>query len=177
MSEVQSPRNLAAISLGSNIDPLENLPKAVLELAQFGRVAKVSRVYESAPVGFRDQPNFLNAAVLLETSLGVVELQSSALKSIEAKLHRVRDPHNKNAPRTIDLDLSLYIAPSEEIVLDEEILNRPFVAVPLGEILPDFVHPVSDKTLAEIARVFLTCLEVLHRRPDCDLSACQRPML
>jgi 2-amino-4-hydroxy-6-hydroxymethyldihydropteridine diphosphokinase len=164
------PLNLAAISLGSNIDPAENLRSAVRELARFGTIVKVSGVWESAPVGFLDQPNFLNAAVLLENSLSLEELKQAALGSIERKLHRVRDPENINAPRTIDLDLSLFITPAESLVLDQDILTRGFVAVPLAEILPEFVHPETGNTLTEIAGAWSGSADLISR-PDCDLSA------
>jgi 2-amino-4-hydroxy-6-hydroxymethyldihydropteridine diphosphokinase len=169
--------NLAAISLGSNILPLENLPQAVRDLQTFGKIAKVSRVYESAPVGFLDQASFLNAAVLLETSLSAEELKSSVLKSLERKLGRVRDPHNKNAPRTIDLDLSLFVTPTGSRVLDDEFLTRAFVAVPLAEILPSIVHPQTGQTLSEIAQSLASSSPGLLPRPDCDLSACLSPVL
>ena len=169
--------NLAAISLGSNINPLENLPKAVRELARFGKVKDVSSVYESAPVGFLDQPNFLNAAVLFETWLPADHIKHSALNPIEQRLCRVRDPNNVNAPRTIDLDLSLFIAPTQSLVFDKDILTRAFVAIPLAEILPEFVHPQTGQTLAEIAQTFGDVSQTLFPRPDCDLSACLKPVL
>lgn len=177
MSERPTVLNWAAISLGSNIDPAENLPKAAWELKGLGTIKKVSRVYESAPVGYLDQPNFLNAALLLETSLSAEELKHSALKSIEQKLHRVRDPNNINAQRTIDLDLSVFLTPKDSLVLERDILTRAFVAVPLAEILPGFVPPQTGQTLAEIARSLASELETLRPRPDCDLSACLSPVL
>ncbi len=177
MSDESPLANLAAISLGSNINPLENLPQAVRELARFGKVKNVSSVYESVPVGFLDQPNFLNAAVLLETSLPADDIKHSALDPIEQKLHRVRDPNNVNAPRTIDLDLSLFITPTQSLVFDRDILTRAFVAVPLAEILPEFVHSQTGQTLAEIAQTFGDTLQTLFPRPDCDLSARQKPVL
>ena len=152
MSEPAANWNLAAISLGSNIDPAENLQAAVCELANFGTVQKVSRVWESAPVGFLEQANFLNSAVLLETAMSAAELKQNALCPIEQKLHRIRDPKNINAPRTIDLDLSIFITPAESIVMDDNILSRAFVAVPLAELLPEFVHPATGQTLAQIAQ-------------------------
>ena len=100
--------NRAYLSLGSNIEPETHLPSAVRKLAAYGRVAAVSRVWETAPVGFSDQPNYLNAAVLLETTLSAREICLEAIPQIERDLHRIRNPENKNAPRTIDVDLVLF---------------------------------------------------------------------
>jgi 2-amino-4-hydroxy-6-hydroxymethyldihydropteridine diphosphokinase len=139
-------------------------------LAQWGTIKQVSRVWESAAVGFLEQANFLNAAVLLETSLSPAELKQSVLRPIEQELHRIRDPRNINAPRTIDLDLSLFLTPAECLELDADILTRAFVAIPLAELLPEFVHPQTGQTLAEIAETFQAQSHLLVPRPDCDLS-------
>lgn len=164
-------RNRMAISLGSNIHPVQNLKAAVRELAGFGNITKVSSVWESPPAGFADQPNFLNAAIVLETYLTPAELKQTVLGPIEDQLHRVRDPNNVNAPRTIDLDLSIVIMPTQTEVLDGDILTRNFVAVPLAEILPDFRHPETGQTLAEIAAALESTCASLIPRPDCDLTS------
>jgi 2-amino-4-hydroxy-6-hydroxymethyldihydropteridine diphosphokinase len=177
MSDRAAALNLAAISLGSNINPVENLQAAVFELSRVGTIQRVSQAWESAPVGFLDQANFLNAAVLWETSFSPAELKPSVLTPIERLLRRVRDPSNVNAPRTIDLDLSLFITPEESLVLDAEILTRHFVAIPLAEILPEFVHPHTGRTLKEIAATFASQMREIIPRPDCDLSAGITPML
>jgi 2-amino-4-hydroxy-6-hydroxymethyldihydropteridine diphosphokinase len=151
------PVNRAYLSLGSNIEPEKNLPAAVHELAAFGRVVAVSRVWESAPFGASGatSQNFLNAAVLLETELGLTDLYEQAISAIEERLGRIRDPHDKNAPRTIDIDLSLFNREVLEFgthrVPDPDIVKRPFVAVPLAEIDPDYVHPIEHRRLADIA--------------------------
>lgn len=143
------------LSLGSNIEPEKNLPAAVRELERYGNVLAVSQVWQSAPVGFSAQADFLNGAVLLETMLSPAELRGIAIPDIEAKLHRVRDPNNKNAPRTIDIDIALYNRDVIEIdgrrIPDPDIRSRPFVAVPLAELDPDYVHPETGTTLREIA--------------------------
>lgn len=170
MSDHSGMNSQVAISLGSNIRPEQNLPAAVRELRSAGEILAVSSVWESAAVGFPDQANFLNAAVLLATRLPIEELKQTVLRPIEEKLGRVRDPGNVNAPRTIDLDISIFLSPAESLVLDDEILTRPFVAVPLAEVLPDFVHPETGQTLAEIARSFKFPNAELRLRPDCNLS-------
>jgi 2-amino-4-hydroxy-6-hydroxymethyldihydropteridine diphosphokinase len=171
MSDMVKPRrtNLAYLSLGSNIEPEHNLPAAVAYLAQFGRVRAVSTVWETLPVGFADQPNFLNAAVLLETRLSAQALRQEAIATIEAALGRVRT-ENKNAPRTIDIDIMLFncdiLQAGHRRIPDPEILERPFVAIPLAEIAPDYIHPESDQTLRDIARRFDPTTESMRRRDD-----------
>lgn len=171
----ESGLNRAYLSLGSNIRPHENLPAAVRGLRNFGRVAAVSRVWETQPVGYRDQPNFLNAAVLLETRLSAVEVREQAIVDIERQLHRVRDPDNVNGPRTIDVDLLLFNADVLQLgardVPDPEILSRPFLAIPLAELDPDYVHPQVGKTLQEIAGRFRDEWATMKVRSDIDLSA------
>jgi 2-amino-4-hydroxy-6-hydroxymethyldihydropteridine diphosphokinase len=146
--------NLAYLSLGSNIDPERNLPAAVTHLARFGHVRAVSSVWESAPVGLADQSNFLNAAVLLETELSAQALRGEAIAKIEQALGRVRTG-NKNAPRTIDIDIVLFnhdvLQVGHRHIPDPELLERPFVAIPLAEIAPDYIHPETDQTLEQIA--------------------------
>lgn len=147
-------RHDALLLLGSNIRPAECLPAARRLLEGLGRVVRTSRVWESPPVGFADQANFCNAAIHLETALPPADLKER-LREIEAKLGRVRDPDNKNAPRTIDLDIGLYdnLVSSEPglTIPDPEIPKRAFVAIPLAEIAPDTRHPVTGLRLADIA--------------------------
>ena len=84
----------------------------------------------------------------------------------------VRDPHHKNAPRTIDIDLSLFNHDVLEFaghrVPDPEIEKRGFVAVPLAEIDPDYLHPIEQRRLAEIAAA-LASQSALRLRPDVRL--------
>jgi 2-amino-4-hydroxy-6-hydroxymethyldihydropteridine diphosphokinase len=174
--------NRAYLSLGSNIEPERNLPAAVTQLAAFGRILAVSSVWESAPFqahASTDRParisenNFLNAAVLLETDLSPARLYDEAIATIERRLGRVRDPHDKNAPRTIDVDLSLFNRDVFEFaghrVPDPEIVKRPFVAIPLAELDPDYVHPVERRRLSEIAADW-TSNSGLFPRPDVRLQ-------
>jgi 2-amino-4-hydroxy-6-hydroxymethyldihydropteridine diphosphokinase len=156
--------NRAYLSLGSNIEPEQNLPAAVRELAAFGRIVAVSSVWESAPFGSANAAdraerihgdNFLNAAVLMETDLSPSAVYRQAIAGIEQRLGRVRDPQNKNAPRTIDIDLSLFnrdvLVVAGHNIPDPEIVQRAFVAIPLAELDPDYIHPLENRTLADIA--------------------------
>ena len=164
-----APVNRAYLVLGSNIDAESNLPAAVAKLAEHGRVCGASAVWETAPLGFADQPNFLNAAVLLATPLSAIELQE-AIGDIEQSLGRVRDPQNKNAPRTIDVDVALLNRDVLQIehrrIPDPDILERAFVATVLAELDPDYVHPETGQTLAQIAGSFPPAPSTMLLRPD-----------
>ena len=105
MTSTEPPR--VYLSLGSNIDPAVNLPEAVARLAERLRVRAVSGVWASAAKGAPGAPPFLNAAVRVETDLLPRALKRDLLRPLEAAMGRVRsgDP---NAPRQIDIDLSLY---------------------------------------------------------------------
>jgi 2-amino-4-hydroxy-6-hydroxymethyldihydropteridine diphosphokinase len=164
--------NLAYLSLGSNIEPERNLPAAVDRLGRWGRVQAVSTVWESAPLGFADQPNFLNAVVLLETSLSAQALRQEAIASIETALGRVRSA-NKNAPRTIDIDIMLFnhdvLQVGRRRIPSSEVLERPFVAIPLAEVAPDYIHPEIGQPLRQIAGRFDTAAAGMRRRDDVTL--------
>lgn len=149
-----SAANRAYVALGSNIHPERHLPDAVRRLGQLGRLLAVSRVYESQPVGKTDQPTFLNAAVLVETGLDPVEFKARVLQTIEQELGRVRTA-DKNAPRTIDLDIALWNDEVREVggrrIPDPELLERAYIARPLADLAPQYRHPVTGQRLLEIA--------------------------
>jgi 2-amino-4-hydroxy-6-hydroxymethyldihydropteridine diphosphokinase len=167
--------NQIIISLGSNIDKEINLPLAVQLLAQKCRLVAVSPVYETVPVGLVNQANFFNAAVLVETELDAAQFKREVLMPIEEKLGRVRSA-DKNAPRTIDLDISLF---NQEIIdldqnhhiPDPDLLKFPHVAVPIADIVPDMAHPETGETLSVIAARLLerTGEDVLWERPDVEI--------
>jgi 2-amino-4-hydroxy-6-hydroxymethyldihydropteridine diphosphokinase len=170
ISVPEGPSSRAFLSLGSNIDPETNLPAAVRELQRFGQVVAASQVWETEPVGFADQPNFLNAALLLVTPLSAEELQFAAIVEVETVLGRIRDPLNKNAPRTIDIDLALFnrdvLKLEHRQIPDPEIINRAFVAIPLSELDPEYLHPLENRTLAEISAEFDVELRSMQLRVD-----------
>jgi 2-amino-4-hydroxy-6-hydroxymethyldihydropteridine diphosphokinase len=142
------------IALGSNIAPGANLREAVQRLAARVHLIAVSPVYETKPVGKTDQPNFLNAAALIETQRGAAELKDQVLSEIEQELGRTRTA-DKNAPRTIDLDITLY---GDQVfdyggrhIPDPDLLAYPHVAVPAADVAPTYRHPETGQTLYEIA--------------------------
>lgn len=158
MTSPETP--IVFVSLGSNIEPEKNLREAVHLLRKKCIVLAVSSVYRTSPQGYTEQADFLNMAVKLTTNLAPVEFKSSVLENIEQQLGRQRDPRNKNAPRTIDLDISLWGDGMFEYgekpwgVPDPDILRFAHVAVPLAELAPDYVYPGEERTLAEIAAQF-----------------------
>jgi dihydroneopterin aldolase/2-amino-4-hydroxy-6-hydroxymethyldihydropteridine diphosphokinase len=164
--------NRVLVSLGSNIEPEVNLPEAVRRLATRCHLLAVSPVYETRPVGTRNQANFLNAAVLIETDLTPVEFKSKVLQVIEDDLGRVRTG-DKNAPRTIDLDISLFndqvLETAGRRIPDPEILKFSHIARPLAELAPQLRHPETGQSMAEIAESLPE--SDLVQRPDVVLQS------
>jgi 2-amino-4-hydroxy-6-hydroxymethyldihydropteridine diphosphokinase len=154
---------IAAIGLGANLPstvgvPAETIAAAIDRLAEWGRVTARSALYRTAPVGYVDQPAFVNAAVLLETELAPLCLLD-ALLGIERCFGRDRVAGPPKGPRTLDLDLLMYgdSVPGDQ-VLDEPGLTLPhpamhqrrFVLAPLQEIAPEWRHPVLRRTIREL---------------------------
>jgi 2-amino-4-hydroxy-6-hydroxymethyldihydropteridine diphosphokinase len=143
------------LSLGSNAgDRVANLRAALHALAgtERIRVVKVSSAYETAPVGYTDQSAFLNLAAEIETAFEPLELLNAA-KDIERELGRT--PTVRWGPREIDIDLILWgprTVETESLVLPhKEFRTRAFVLVPLAEIAPDAVDPVTGLSVSELA--------------------------
>ncbi len=155
------------VGIGSNVgDREQTIRAAVRQLGEMPStlVQRVSCVYDTEPVGDVEQPNFLNAVAEVETPLDPRTLLWHLLL-IETRLGRVRT--RRWAPRTIDLDLLLY---ADRIVEDDglsvphpEMLRRAFVLVPLVELAPRFVHPVSGRALVEHLRDLQTTDGVTRR--------------
>ena len=132
-------------------DRAAHLRDALKRLGDLGTVEAVSPFLDTAPVGYTEQPRFLNAAARLRTDLPAAELLQRLL-AIEAVLGRVRTV--RWGPRTIDLDLLLY----DDAVRDEPRLTLPhprlherrFVLEPLAAVAPDAVHPLLRRTIREL---------------------------
>jgi 2-amino-4-hydroxy-6-hydroxymethyldihydropteridine diphosphokinase len=167
----KAPAHPVVIALGSNIEPRKNLPRALKALQQRLRVTAVSRVFETAPVGAVSVPAFLNAAVRSATHRSPAEIKWRVLRPIEAELGRVRTG-DRNAPRTVDLDLVLYGGlvlrdPQEGLTLpDPDLLTRAHLALPAADVAGELRHPETGKTLAEIAAVFRDAPGVRVLGPD-----------
>lgn len=143
------------LSLGSNQGRREaNLCAArdALDAIDGLQVTVESDCYETDPVGVEDQPAFLNVVLGVETSLGPLELLDR-VKNIERRLGRV--PSVRWGPRVIDIDVVLWgdvVMDSEKLTLPhKEFRNRAFVLIPLAEIAPDAIDPVTGTSVAELA--------------------------
>lgn len=139
------PLHRVYLSLGSNIAPEANLPRAITMLGGYGQVEAVSSVWESRAVGSKG-PNFLNASVLLLTQIEPAQLRDSLARRIEADLGRVRTA-DKNAPRPIDVDVMM--VDGEPDNLDR--WDAAFVLLPIAELLPDTPHPITHERLRDAA--------------------------
>lgn len=149
--------NVAYISIGSNIgDRLLHLTGAVqaLHSQKYVKVLDVSSIYETAPVGYIEQADFLNIVIYIETALSAHDLLL-ACQEIENELGRVREV--RWGPRTVDLDILLY---NDDHVVTENLViphprmhERAFVLIPLLEIAPTLSDPVSAELYAEGALV------------------------
>lgn len=136
----------AFIGLGSNLNqPKTQIKTALIALNnhQNIKVIALSSLYQSPPIDGSKQPDYLNAICKISTDLTALELLY-VCQEIETKQHRVRE--KKWGARTIDLDIILYgvqfIASKQLVVPHPEMMNRPFVLVPLAEIEPDLTIPV-----------------------------------
>jgi 2-amino-4-hydroxy-6-hydroxymethyldihydropteridine diphosphokinase len=137
----------AFVGLGSNLGDREaTILRALARLKEESeiRVVRVSTLRETDPVGYVDQPQFLNGVVELETELPARDLLTRLL-AIERELGRTREDGPPLGPRTIDLDLLLYgedtIAEAGLQVPHPRLHERRFVLEPLAEVAPDIVIP------------------------------------
>lgn len=108
-----------------------------------------SRFYRSAPVPVSDQPDFINAVARVRCALSAADLLA-LLHQIEERFERVRGV--RNAARTLDLDLLTYgdLISAQPMLPHPRLQERAFVLLPMRDVAPDFIHPVSGETLAEM---------------------------
>ncbi len=140
------------IALGANLgQPLETLRWAVAQVARLGELRGVSRLYRTAPVGGPPgQPDYLNAALWLQTDRPPLELLS-ALHDIEARAGRER--RERWEARVLDLDLIVYghrVEAGPSLTLPHpRAWERAFVLAPLADLKPGLTHPLTGETVGE----------------------------
>jgi len=146
---------LVYLGLGTNLgDKMRNLNDALSLLAmEVGEVLCQSSFYESKPNGFESENDFLNAAVLVETSLSPFDLLAKT-QMLESQLGRATSRAKIYVDRIIDIDILMY----ENRIINQPALKIPhplfaerdFVLIPMAEIAPEMVHPLLGKTMLEL---------------------------
>lgn len=148
----------AYIGMGGNLPSAAGPPEATLaaaaeRLGKLGRVAARSRLYSTAPVGFDEQPRFLNAVVALETRLSP-RMLLEALLAVEQEFGRDRSAGIANGPRTLDLDLlllgDLVVSGHALEIPHPRLAERAFVLIPLHEIAPEAHDPRSGCSVSQL---------------------------
>lgn len=143
----------ALLSLGSNVEPLRWVPRALELLQDRHDVVAVSPWYRSAAVGGSGpQPDFVNLAVRVRTDLPPRALREACRRTEEACERRRTE--DRYAPRTLDVD----VVALDDLVLDldtwrlpdPQLLTQPFVLVPCADVWPGWRHPLTGRTLAAL---------------------------
>ena len=142
---------VAYLGIGTNLDNRSaNISSALREIANVADVDAKSRIYETAPIGFADQPAFWNLVIRVSTELSPHDLMRR-LKRIESDMGRVTT--FTNGPRLIDIDILTY----DDIVLDDDriqvphprMMERAFVLRPLAEIAPTMIDARSGRSISD----------------------------
>jgi 2-amino-4-hydroxy-6-hydroxymethyldihydropteridine diphosphokinase len=167
--------NTVYLALGTNIEPRENHINHALHLLEGDHITilQQSSIYETAPVGYTDQAEFLNMVIKLETELSAIQLLDFCQK-IETELGRKRT--FRFGPRTIDLDILLYnnenINVERLMVPHPRMHERAFVLIPLHEIAPHYMIPDREKSVEklinELARADIKGVVIWNRNESAE---------
>ena len=162
-ANLSTVRSTVFIALGSNIDnPLLHVQRALRDIDELPETAllKVSSLYETVPVGIKEQPHFVNAVTQIVTTLSPHDLLTR-LHTIETQHGRLRNSasEERNGPRTLDLDILLFdnsqMSERGLTIPHPRMHERAFVLLPLLEIAPQVVIPGKG-----LAKQFLASLDV-----------------
>jgi 2-amino-4-hydroxy-6-hydroxymethyldihydropteridine diphosphokinase len=144
----------AYIGIGSNIEPEKNIQKALILLSEKVLITGISTFYLTKPFGREDQQLFYNGAARIETDNEPLDLKFRILRKIEKKLGRKR-AGDTPASRTIDLDILVYdriVIRNEKLhIPDPDILERPFLALPLYELSRNMILPGWNRAISAVA--------------------------
>jgi 2-amino-4-hydroxy-6-hydroxymethyldihydropteridine diphosphokinase len=143
------PTRDVVLLIGSNIDPISNIKKAIKEISSIIQINMESSLWETKPIGTEGN-NFFNLALVVSTSLDFDPLKYEILRNIENHLGRVRIS-DKFAPRTIDIDIILH----GDKVVDTNIWHYAYIAVPVSELVPGLLRPETNQTLKEVAEILI----------------------
>lgn len=125
------------IALGSNIDPQDNIPKALAKLDELFTLVRKATPLNTKPVGVvGEQPDFINTGCIIDTHLSQDELNKQ-LKQIEEQMGR--SPMSSDEPRVIDLDILVWDA----VIVDEDFYSRHFLQAIVAELLPDLSKKIN----------------------------------
>lgn len=164
--------SIAFIGMGANLPSKAGSPEATLiaaadRIESLGKVRLRSSLYSTSPVGFDEQPRFVNAVIALETHLTPRDLLAGLLM-IEREFGRDRIAGIANGPRTLDLDILLFedrvVNEPELVIPHPRLTERLFALVPLGEIAPQWVSAGSGRTVSQL-------LESLNSKVESDTNA------
>lgn len=125
--------NTAVVSVGSNINPTENINTAKIMISKEFNLIRASSFKETEPIGYKEQDDFYNGAFLVQTDRDFDDF-NNMLKKIEINMGRVKRS-NKQGPREIDLDIIVW----NNKVVDNDVYEREFLQSSILEVLPGFV--------------------------------------
>lgn len=145
--------SIVFISVGSNIEPEKYVHLALRLLKKHIKVLDISNFYLTNPIEAPGTPRFYNGMIKAETDFAPHYLKQNVLKNIESTLGREKN-HDKNAPRTIDLDIILF----DELIINEpnfkipdpDLFERYYLAFTLAQLAPDMILPGTQKNISEL---------------------------